>query len=309
MSVLIVDESSFNDANGTPNYPAAKKAGVVGVYIKATEGDFYTNPFFDRDRKLAEAAGLAWGAYHFVHPGTAPAVQWTRFSQVVGSDWGQLRPAFDVEVTDGQPPARVASAAVALSALAGHDLGYPPVIYTFPAFAQAGNCAGLGGDPLWYADVSGSPIPAPWARAVLVQTGQRQVPGIPSAGTAGTDVDVAATLTPLLIPHPVKPVPARRPTHEIRSDGTATYREIAGDWRVPVASLYGENPDGHPVAVDPTHYDVKPGKGVYVFTYAESAPAPAPAPSPGPMPDWGSPGFLGWLAKIRTLLGKAWPWN
>lgn len=62
--------------------------------------------------------------------------------------------------------------------------GCDPIIYTFLSFAQEGNCAGLGGHPLWIADPSraaGRPrVPGPWKGWLLHQY-----------GTDSVDADVA----------------------------------------------------------------------------------------------------------------------
>ncbi|MCW2693956.1 MAG: glycoside hydrolase family 25 protein [Mycobacterium sp.] len=67
--IKIIDISGYN-----PQFDlrAVKAAGYTGVYIKATEGTGYVNPYFAAQRQAAIDAGLVWGAYHFFHPGTNP---------------------------------------------------------------------------------------------------------------------------------------------------------------------------------------------------------------------------------------------
>lgn len=48
---------------------AAKRDGVVGVIHKATESIDYHDPTYDNHHSAALAAGLLWGAYHFLRPG------------------------------------------------------------------------------------------------------------------------------------------------------------------------------------------------------------------------------------------------
>lgn len=120
------------------------------------------------------------------------------------------------------------------------------------------------------------------------------------------DYSVVVDYWPGVDPLPL-PKPAPLPTHQTRADGKQTYQQYADSWRVPVESLWVEW-NGPPYHPDPTHYARPPARGAYVWTFAQSAP-PAPPPNPGPMPAWGSPSFLSWLGKIRTLLGKAWPWG
>lgn len=51
------------------NFPvdflAARRAGMLGVLHKATQGDAYQDPLYAMRRSEALAAGLLWGAYHF----------------------------------------------------------------------------------------------------------------------------------------------------------------------------------------------------------------------------------------------------
>ncbi len=89
------------------NLAAAKNAGAQAVYIKATEG---TNPnpdlqFLNNVAK-AKAAGLQWGAYHFFRwePQFDPLAQAQTFYKLLTGQTGigQLRPAFDLELSPRQ---------------------------------------------------------------------------------------------------------------------------------------------------------------------------------------------------------------
>ena len=68
--------------------------------------------------------------------------------------------ALDLEVTDGLSAAVVASWAHDVLRLLERQLRRVPLLYTFLSFADEGNCAGLGGYPLWIADPS-SPAAGP----------------------------------------------------------------------------------------------------------------------------------------------------
>jgi GH25 family lysozyme M1 (1,4-beta-N-acetylmuramidase) len=59
---LVVDLSHYDPAN---DYDKVKKAGIVGVIYKATQGTGYTDATYGMQRALALQAGLKWGAYHF----------------------------------------------------------------------------------------------------------------------------------------------------------------------------------------------------------------------------------------------------
>lgn len=48
----------------------AKQSGIIGVIHKMTESDNYTDSTVDNRYFLAKQAGLLWGLYHFVRPGS-----------------------------------------------------------------------------------------------------------------------------------------------------------------------------------------------------------------------------------------------
>jgi lysozyme len=51
--------------NGAVTLAKVKKAGILGVIHKATQGTRYVDPEYDANRKKCRQAGLYWGAYHF----------------------------------------------------------------------------------------------------------------------------------------------------------------------------------------------------------------------------------------------------
>lgn len=62
INLMVVDLSHYDPAN---DYAKVKAAGIVGVIYKATQGVSYTDPTYKAQKKLALAAGLKWGAFHF----------------------------------------------------------------------------------------------------------------------------------------------------------------------------------------------------------------------------------------------------
>ena len=59
------------EAHGQLDFAKAKAAGIVGVIFKVTEGSTWRDDTYEKSRKLAQAAGLLWGAFHY---GTAANV-------------------------------------------------------------------------------------------------------------------------------------------------------------------------------------------------------------------------------------------
>lgn len=159
-----IDVSSFQGAFDW----AAEKGSISFAFAKATEGSTITDPEFARNWQQMKAIGIVRGAYHFAHPRNGAASDSRAFLAVVraqGLSSGDLL-ALDLETTDGLAPAQVAAYARNWCADVKAATGRTPIIYTFISFAREGNCAGLGGHPLWIADPSspaGHPVvPGPW---------------------------------------------------------------------------------------------------------------------------------------------------
>lgn len=69
MQLNVIDISSWQHPNGQQiDWAKVASSGVHGVVVKATQGTWYTNPFFKGDVEGATKAGLLVGAYHFAEP-------------------------------------------------------------------------------------------------------------------------------------------------------------------------------------------------------------------------------------------------
>jgi GH25 family lysozyme M1 (1,4-beta-N-acetylmuramidase) len=96
---------------GEIDFEVMKAQGIEGVAIRATVGDYYTDPLFYKNWRNAEKAGLHRTAYHVSRPKSGLKSQVTRFKDVVGD----RRPDFgncigwigDNECADGEDVARV----------------------------------------------------------------------------------------------------------------------------------------------------------------------------------------------------------
>jgi Glycosyl hydrolases family 25 len=194
-----VDVSSFQ---GEPATWAASAGAIQWAAVKITElippenaGGSpveYLNPDAAADWAYLKSRGLVRVAYLFGHPSVSPAasVDWflSRLTPLGIADGDAI--ALDHEVTDGLGPAAVSNWAVSVQRLLQARLGRVPLLYTFLDFAGEGNCAGLGGYPLWISDPSspaGHPrVPAPWSAWALHQY----------ATTGSIDRDVSSYATP-----------------------------------------------------------------------------------------------------------------
>jgi lysozyme len=151
------------------------------AFLKATEGRGFRDPLFPAFWKAAGDLGLARGGYHFARPTTDATAQADAFLSYVrsaGLGAGDML-ALDLEVADGRTPPQVAEWGQEFCARVHAEAGRPVLVYTFLSFAQQGNCAGLGGYPLWIADPSSTPgrprIPAPWTTWAVHQFGQQGI--------------------------------------------------------------------------------------------------------------------------------------
>jgi lysozyme len=148
--------------------------------VKLTElepgGSRYVNQDAAADWAYLKARGLGRIAYLFGHPSMSAsasvALFITELSAQLGLEDGD-GVCLDLETTDGCTAAQTASWSHDVLAMLRSRLGRAPLLYTFLSFADEGNCAGLGGYPLWIADPSspaGHPrVPAPWKTWMIHQ--------------------------------------------------------------------------------------------------------------------------------------------
>lgn len=172
-----VDLSHHQD--GKLDFVKAKQAGVEFVYHKCTEGATWVDENYNRRRSEVEAAGLVFGAYHFARPAIRDAkIEARHFVEHAQPKRGDLRPALDLETTDGLSLsildvwARLFCDEVKL--LTGFDcVIYTP--YNLPSVARL---------PLWVARYSNSNadpiIPKAWEKATIRQF-SNGVYGVPSS--------------------------------------------------------------------------------------------------------------------------------
>jgi hypothetical protein len=169
MSLPGCDVSSFQ---GPPAdwKTAAGKIRWGGVKITELEpgGTRYVNPDAAADWAWLKANGKGRIAYAFGHPSVSAAESVAFFAAELGplglDDADAV--ALDHETTDGLGPAQVSAWAREVLQGLHATFSRQPLIYTFPNFAETGNCAGLGGYPLWIADpnhpADHPAVPAPW---------------------------------------------------------------------------------------------------------------------------------------------------
>lgn len=190
-------------SNNNPDldFKAVKKAGITGVYLKASEGISFTDDKYPRFRKEALAAGLRVGSYHFGHPAQNPVQQADHFAKIVGKlGRRDFRPVLDLEVTDNKPAYEIFSWIRWYNARIHQRLGVWPIFYSYPDFIHNLHLPYTVGDGLWLADygVVDPSTPLPWHHYVLLQyTDKGKVNGV----SFPVDRSEARKLRPLLA-HP-----------------------------------------------------------------------------------------------------------
>ena len=196
-----VDVASIQHAGGAINWAKVARSGIRFAAIKATEGDYYQNPYALSDLAAARAAGLRTMAYAFAVPNgngssASPVTQANYLLSYAGTS---VPVALDIEYNPYGGECYGLSAKAMVKWIASFDsevrakTGHLPVIYTPPAWWQTctGGSAAFGRVPLWVPDYTtgDSPaLPAGWANWRIWQyTSAGTVPGIHDAGS--TDLD------------------------------------------------------------------------------------------------------------------------
>jgi GH25 family lysozyme M1 (1,4-beta-N-acetylmuramidase) len=167
-------------------------AGYKFAFVKATEGDYYVNPYYASDLAQAKAAGLYATGYHFAIPNVSDGASQADYAVGNGGyapDGRTLPLALDIEYNPygsecyGLSPAQMVSWISAFTAEVQRLTSQRPVIYSTADWWDTctGDSAAFGSDPLWVAAYrSGNPpMPAGWNNWTFWQyTSRASVPGI-----------------------------------------------------------------------------------------------------------------------------------
>lgn len=191
-----IDVSSNNHQGEVFNWQQVKAAGYDFVYVKATQGVLYTNPYLVADVRDAFNAGLRVGVYHFFDGTGTPEEQAAHFNadgihQPVGdgttgdlSQFLTLKPVLDYE--DDSLPIKQTDVTRFNDALA-RSIG----LYINRSFlAQLGGYCGCAFGWLAWPEWTTERLPTVTA---IVQTAQQKVQGIgekPDGTQTKCDIDV-----------------------------------------------------------------------------------------------------------------------
>jgi GH25 family lysozyme M1 (1,4-beta-N-acetylmuramidase) len=197
---------------GTPiDWSRVVADGIRFAAVKATEGNYYVNPFYAGDLAGASAAGLPVLGYAFANPksGNGTAAGQARYLvRHAGTVGGRTPPLMlDIEYNPyrggecyGRSKAAMVTWLTSFDAEARKLTGQVPVLYTTGDWWHrcTGDSAALGASPLWvasYTTHSRPAMPKGWGDWALWQyTSTATVPGIDPAGR--TDLDALNLIAP-----------------------------------------------------------------------------------------------------------------
>lgn len=171
------------------NWQKVKADGVTFTFIKATEGTFYANDYYDGDRKAAKRLGVYRAAYHYARPSIGSAGKQARyFLRKAGRHGarGDLPPVLDLEDDGGLSDAALQGWTRTWLRTVKRRTGRTPIIYTGPYFweSEMGNTSAFRNYPLWIAHYSTSSprVPGGWTRWTFWQKSQTgRIDGISGA--------------------------------------------------------------------------------------------------------------------------------
>lgn len=144
-------------------WPEVARDGIDFAIVKATDGTWMKDRWYDRNKLRAERVGLQFTAYHFARPGyQGGSVQ---SDARLEAEWflrhadlkpRNMAPVLDLEVTGGLRPDALRVWTLTWLRHVEKQLGVKPMIYTSPGFwtGQVGNTRAIaraGFDVLWVA--------------------------------------------------------------------------------------------------------------------------------------------------------------
>lgn len=166
---------------GEIDWTAVAGKGYVFAMIKATEGQTYTDPQFNKNWEAARKARLVRGAYHTFSPNSDGEKQAQFFLARAPLEAGDLPPVLSLYQLNGRNGADVAQAMRWLSAVETATKRQP-IVYVSASFEVPSQSAALTRYPLWvgqYVQADQPRLPQGWSAWTLWQfTDKAQVGGI-----------------------------------------------------------------------------------------------------------------------------------
>jgi lysozyme len=133
------------------NWPEVKQDKIAFAFIKATEGFYRQDKFFEYHWQESCAVGLRRGAYHFYRPGQPALLQALNFIRVVRLESGDLPPVLDVENIGTHSGEELRAGVRTWLELVEKKYRVKPLLYTNYNFYQRYLAGHFDEYPLWIA--------------------------------------------------------------------------------------------------------------------------------------------------------------
>lgn len=150
-----IDVSNWS---GSIDFSQVAQTDVKIVYIQATEGVYYTDPYLHEFYNGAKANGLKVGFYHYFNPGSSPTPreQARYFVDALKGFEIDCRLALDLEETGGLNNEELTNQAIEFLEAVKEFSGLDVVVYTYTNFAQTSlnTNSDIGNYKVWIAEYS-----------------------------------------------------------------------------------------------------------------------------------------------------------
>ena len=218
---------------GYINYEEVKKSGIEIVYIKASQGDSFIDPYFKTNYINAKANGLKVGFYHFLTAqNTQEAVnQAIYFAQVISDTTPDCKLAMDFEVFGNLSKSEINSISLSFLQKVQELTGKEMIVYSDAYNAENTFSPEIANTyPLWIAEYGvSSPQTGLWNSYIGFQYSDTgNVSGINSGST---DLDLFSNNIFLTSPE-------KTPTYTNTKNQIKTYTVKPGDTLSQIAFYY-----------------------------------------------------------------------
>ena len=136
------------------NYQALKNAGVEIAIIKATEANYYKDPYMEKHYNGCKSVGIKVGFYHFFRCNVDAKTQAQYFVNYIQGKSYDVKLVLDIESTEGQSKSTITNMARTFLEEVQRLTGTQPMIYTYTSFANSYLDSSLACYPVWIAQYS-----------------------------------------------------------------------------------------------------------------------------------------------------------
>lgn len=150
-----IDVSNWS---GSIDFSQVAQTDIKIIYIQATEGVYYTDPYLHEFYNGAKANGFKVGFYHYFNPGSSPTPreQARYFVDALKGFKIDCRLALDLEETGGLNNEELTNQAIEFLEAVKEFSGLDVVVYTYTNFAQTSlnTNSDIGNYKVWIAEYS-----------------------------------------------------------------------------------------------------------------------------------------------------------